>query len=130
MLQVVATGTPNNHSMRSDIKGLKHFRHDSDRYVDETIRSRRICFGEDVLDGMRMAVLLPMKSQLSIPCAFSMIPGKFVLSVTSAVGAEKIQVEKQRIKRSRNICVTRPIEARGSKSVSQVKSKEEKSWTR
>jgi hypothetical protein len=118
MLQVVTKGTLNNHSMRSDIQGLKHFRHDSNRYFVETIRSRRICIRVEVANGMRMEALLSMKLQFSSSSCCSMIPGRIAYSATPAVGAANIPAERQRIKRSRDIYVTRPIEARSSKSVS------------
>ena len=91
---------------------------DRNPYRDDTTLPRRTGLREKSLRDMPVRKPFPMKPQYATSAICSVTCNRISRFHIPAVVVQIIHVEAQKIKRSRGNFVTRPIEARGSTSVS------------
>jgi hypothetical protein len=125
MLLIASKDTLTKPSTCCNVQALNRYRR------NEAIQSRRsIGTNQKLLRPMSERTLSRIKLPYQTIVICSMICSRFTQSTTPVAVEPNMQATRQRIKRSRDNSVTRPIEARSSKSVFQVKPKEERSWIR
>jgi len=119
MLPIANKVTLANPSTRCDMLALHHYRRDN------TIRPRGIGTIRKFPRHMAAEKLSGIRFPYRVLASRSMMCSRSAHSTMQEVTTPEIQATNPRIKRSRDNSVTMPIEARSSKSVSQVKPKEE-----
>jgi hypothetical protein len=115
MPQIATKDTSKYNSSRNDVLASRRDLHARCGYLNETDQSCQIRLTEHFLNHITVWTQSRMRPSCSTAL---MARSGYTRPAAPAAVALKIQVETQRIKRSRDIYVTRPIEARGNKSAS------------
>lgn len=118
MLLVATKVTLKNHSTQCDVDAFSRSQHKKSRYSKGYSQSRSLLLLGRHLNGVEIVSQFPIRPHYYAAPTYHSTPLKPGFPAPTADVSRTSQIENQRIKRSRDISETRPIEARSSKSAS------------